>query len=157
LDSYRAGLCGVNELAAAHRALDQISHSDASIARALARPYRTAIQFDESESGILLNGLVLEPRDDSLRMRMASGRRDVRITGLTLGDVECVLEDAAFLKSVSAQAIGHLQPMMNWGDLPDRSAVLRGTSTAGESRIGLEVLRLPTGSWPSWLLRLAVS
>ncbi|MGZ5443549.1 MAG: CHAT domain-containing protein [Thermoanaerobaculia bacterium] len=157
LDGYQAGLCKTKELAAAQSALDQLSHSTASVARALARPYRTAIQFEETPSGIVLNGLVLEPREDYLSMRLASVRRDVRIDGLALLDANCVLENAAFLKSLSAQAIGHLQPMMNWGDLPDRTAILRGTAMAGESRIGFEVLRLPTGSWPSWLLRFALN
>jgi len=103
LDCFQAGLCGTNELGAAHRALDQIS-SGASIPRALARPYRTAIQFDESGSMISLNGLVLERRANCLSLRLASLRRDVSIEGLHLLDAECVLKEAEFLRSLSAQS-----------------------------------------------------
>ncbi len=150
--AFRRGLAGATELAAARRLFHELSQSGAPVVRSLARPYGNALDYRDEADGVVLNGLFVVTGGDGLELRVLSDRRSVRLDGLRLASARCTLRPLSFVRSDSATAIAHLQAMMHWEDLPPDIAVLEGQGSWAGSAADIRGVRLPLGSWDSWLL-----
>ena len=127
-EAFRAGLVGAAELEAAGRLLAGLGRSPLSVVRAIAWPWRSALEFERTAAGALVTGLLIEDGGDALALTIASLRRSVRLGGVRLAEVRPGIRTVAELRSASLGALWHLTPMLTWDDLPAYVACAEGVA-----------------------------
>ena len=153
-EAYRIDAGGEAQVRSAWLQLEHLSRTGSSVVRALAWPQRLALEFDRSEHGVLVNGLLIETDSGGTSLSIPSLRRTVRLEGITLERVQCQIRDQPYLRAASATALRHLTPMLAWDDLPPDLLVGYGEGLVDGNRVVLQTLRIPTSGWDSWLVWL---
>jgi hypothetical protein len=153
-EAYRIDAGGEAQVRSAWRQLEHLSRTGSSVVRALAWPQRLALEFDRSEHGVLVNGLLIETDSGGTSLSIPSLRRTVRLEGITLERVQCQIRDQPYLRAASGTALRHLTPMLAWDDLPPDLLVGYGEGLVDGNRVVLQTLRIPTSGWDSWLVWL---
>lgn len=157
LEAFRAHVWGTEPLETAYAFFAQLSDGGTGVVRALARPYQRAVEFVKQPDGLQVTGLFLRRTTQGIELRMPAQRRSIYLEGLRMQALRPTLGPTGYLRDVCTANFVHLKPMFNWDDLPAEVLVGTAMGTLGEEQWGLEIMRLPTGSWDAWLLRMQLS